>query len=317
MAFRLARNAPVSADLRRIVREEIAYATRQLRKADADDRDEAIHEARKCVKKLRGVVRMLEPVLGQVAVRDNATLRDTGRNLAGHRDAAALVETVDMLLRRFPEDPVTSPIESIRQMLARRRDEFAEADNPRPAAIRALSGLRRLVNLWPIPEGDFNVVGPGLERTYRRGRRNLRKAIKDPSAENLHDLRKRVKDHWYHVRLVKELWPAVLEPRELELKQLQEQLGDDHNLTMLEEALAAAPADFGDETELALFRPAIDTLRGELRAQAFETAERLYEQKSGRFVKRLRNVWEVWRTRPTVQRRQPITAGARRRSQVA
>src|SRR5680860_812625 len=47
-------------------------------------------------------------------------------------------------------------------------------------------------------------------RAYKRGRRAYKAALEDPSTENLHAWRRRVKDHWYHHTLLARSWPEPM-----------------------------------------------------------------------------------------------------------
>ncbi len=79
----------------------------------------------------------------------------------------------------------------------------------------------------------FDLMRPGLEREYRRGRGALRAVRKDPSAEAVHQWRKRVKDLWYHLRLLQGVWPATMGAAADEAHALSDLLGDHHDLSVL------------------------------------------------------------------------------------
>src|SRR5215469_16277778 len=105
MLFRLTHDESAPRGLRRVAREEIDSAVAHLRVKTASKRDESVHKARKSIKKLRGLVRLLTPELGDAGKRENAALRDLGRTLSSVRDAAAIVETVDLLSKRYSHSP--------------------------------------------------------------------------------------------------------------------------------------------------------------------------------------------------------------------
>src|SRR5437868_1078564 len=105
MPYRLQHDESIPRGLRRIAREEIDSAIDHLRVKQPSKRDEAVHEARKCIKRLRGLVRLLMPELGSAGHEENTTLRDLGRTLSAVRDAAAMIETVDLLGTRYRDDP--------------------------------------------------------------------------------------------------------------------------------------------------------------------------------------------------------------------
>ena len=108
--------------------------------------------------------------------------------------------------------------------------------------------------------------------------------------------RKRAKDLWYHLRLLRESWPPVMKATIDEAKKLADLLGDEHDLTVLDETLAAEPATFGDPDDIAALRELIAERRDELRAAARPLARRLYAEKPKRFAARLRACWKAGRS---------------------
>jgi CHAD domain-containing protein len=267
MPYHLSKDETIPDGLRRIVREEVDFALEHLRAKD----DEGIHEARKVVKKLRGIVRLL------LFDDENIALRDIGRSLSAFRDAAALVETVDALVETAAA--LGDAAASVRAELVKRRDAVEHKGSQATAvrqAMAALRALKRRAVLWKVNGEGFSVIEPGLRKTYRDGRKALARAKKHPNPVNFHELRKRVKDHWYHVRLLEGLWTDPLEEREARLKDMQEWLGDDHNLVVLYGLMAAEPGAFPDHGE-------VDALIGkrqrELREDALAAGEILYEKK--------------------------------------
>ena len=85
--------------------ERIEDATELLRDQEADP-VEAVHEARKDMKKLRATLKLVRPVIGEeVYERENGRFRDAGRALSDVRDAQVRAETVEALAERFADDP--------------------------------------------------------------------------------------------------------------------------------------------------------------------------------------------------------------------
>src|SRR5207247_1571238 len=83
----------------RIARREMDTALEQLSEAPDGPGDEAVHEARKCFKKIRAVLRLVRPEIGEVVYeRENTWFRDAGRPLTEVRDAKILVESLDKLV---------------------------------------------------------------------------------------------------------------------------------------------------------------------------------------------------------------------------
>jgi CHAD domain-containing protein len=291
--YRLRRREPLAYGVRRVARGRLESAVERLRDADLDE-VEAVHEARKDLKKLRSVLRLVRPVLGDDDYRpENERYRDAARRLSGARDAQALAETVSALEARFEDEPPPGGWKPIAQALTRTDGvDAAELDRLRERAAAEIEAGRRELQALSLPGDGFDVVGPGLRRAYSRGRRRLAEAVADPTDERMHEWRKRAKDLWYHLRLLRPAWRAVMEPLADQAHQLTDRLGDDHDLVVLGQRL--------DQTGIALTAEQreyldglIDRRRGELQAEAFALGERLYAEKPKHFARRIGAYWEA------------------------
>jgi CHAD domain-containing protein len=295
VAYRLKLGEPVPEGIKRIVRGEIAAAARQLSGTGEADRDEAIHEARKNVKKIRGVLRLMRPELGEVYRRENLFFRDLGRQLSQFRDARAMIETFDPLRNKYRGELGRGGLAAIRRgLIARKRQ--AEKLGGVQELLTGMAGMLRQsaerVDEWPLAADGFEAIGPGLEAAFRLGRTALARARKRPLPDNFHEWRKRVKDHWYHVRLLEAVWDGAMPPYERRLKDLETWLGEDHNLVVLQEKVMAEPGFYGNESEIALFVRLIGKYHKELRADAFALGASTYGEKPRQFTRRIKRLWD-------------------------
>ena len=101
-----------------------------------------------------------------------------------------------------------------------------------------LEEARGRIDDWPLERDSFAALSEGLERTYRRGRRDFGAAAAEREREALHEWRKRAKELWYHPRCCGALWPPVMEAFGDEAHELSDRLGDDHDLAMLADWVA-------------------------------------------------------------------------------
>jgi CHAD domain-containing protein len=263
---------PIVRGLKRVAREEVDAAIRQL--TGTGDCHEAIHEARKSIKKLRALLRLIEPKLGNVARTESHRLRDLARSLSAVRDAAAMVETFDQMAEAHPAEMGLNRFAGIRRQLIETRDQAVcgfDEKSAMAAGVAELRKLRRRINLWRLHGEGVALFAEGFENAYADGRKALRRAEKHASSGNIHELRKRVKDHWYHVRLVGPLWSASSEAYEHAMKELQETLGDANNVTVFLQTV--------DRAELGPLRDLAVRWRDTLRARALEDAARVYVSK--------------------------------------
>ncbi|MBV9508459.1 MAG: CHAD domain-containing protein [Acidobacteriia bacterium] len=302
MAYRFKRDESVAHAIRRIARDELDSVVEQLGQAQNPKRDEAIHEARKSVKKLRALLRLVEPELGAVYRAETQLLRSVGRTLSELRDAGSVIESLDKLQQKFANRLHKPVINSVRRGLEVSKKQLEERDNvdsKLSGIAKKLKAAGKRVKKWPISQDGFPALEPGLEKTFRKGLAAFHQVEKHPSPENYHDWRKRVKDHWYHIRLLQNIWTEWMRGYETALRDVETWLGDDHNLVILRERLIAQPDLFGKEETTELVLDSVDKYQKELRDNAVSFGKRMYREKPRQFVKSIRHLWDEWQTQPT------------------
>jgi CHAD domain-containing protein len=285
--YRLRGDEPIADGVRRIGRGQLELARELIADEHADA--EAIHEARKTIKRLRALVRLSRDSLGTERYRaENAALRDVGRSLSGARDAEVLLQTLDRLVDQYARELPPGVWARFRKELETELQAAASAtaDATREAAA-ALSDAELRVSTWRLPEkGGLDALVPGMKRIYRRGRRALRRADDEPTAENLHELRKRAKDLWHASQLMRATSPKRTKRLGTRAHVLSDLLGDDHDLALLLERATAQPELF-DAGELELLTALAHRRGSVLKRKALRCAKRVYRRKPARFLKKL------------------------------
>lgn len=294
--YRLKGKEETAAGIRRIATGRAEKAIEALRDTDADFAG-SIHGARKDLKKLRSVLRLVREALDENLFRaENRRYRDAGRLLSGSRDAEVKLATVLELRGHFQADFPYGASGPWTRTLERERDRASGAagGGPGPQVERARAAIeegRDLIADWPLEADSWRLVGPGLARGYSEGRQALRRTLADPSAEDVHQWRKRAKDLWYQLLVLHDAWPAVLGATADQAHELTDLLGDHHDLAVLGEDLTGRDAI--DEREA--FETLIERRQGELLAAAVELGARLYAEKPKAFNRRMRAYWGAWR----------------------
>jgi CHAD domain-containing protein len=288
MAYVLDLNGRLAPTARAAAGERLEKGAAAMRAhAQAGDPVEAVHDARKEVKKARALLRLVRPGFDRRTYRrENRTLRDASRTVAHVRDADVMVETIDALHERFAGQLPAHAFTALRERLARDAEASrAGASGELGAELKAaLEAVASRVPEWPLDGAGWPDARKGVARAYRRGRKAFKAADADPSAEKLHEWRKRVKDLWYHERLLKRAWPAVLSAQADEAHALADLLGDDHDLAVLADRLREDPATEHADEVLELIRHR----REELLAQARALGRRVYAEKPKPFARRLK-----------------------------
>ena len=302
-AYRLLAGEPVSAGMKRILTAQVDDAIAQLRGEAGTDPAEAIHEARKDVKKIRSALRLNRHEIGdEVWRRENDHYRKAARTLSSFRDAEILVEALDGLGERFGA-PAQGRFDAFRRELEdenRATHDDGSVEQAMASAAAQLATGRPRIELLPLEGDGWELIAPGLHRTYRRGRRRLNAVEEEASVTNLHELRKRVKDLWYQLRLLRDADKQMLGSLAEHAHDLSDHLGDDHDLALLREEAQRRRAAFADHGDQHHLLEEIDQRRGELQFAAISLAQRIYADKPKRFVKRVEKRWEAWRDRTPV-----------------
>lgn len=303
MAHRLKKSESASAGIRRIARAEIDDALELLEKSQAD-LEAAVHELRKHFKKIRVVARLVREELGDEAYqRDNGAVRRLGLRLASARDASVRVSALDRLRSTYPKDLPADRILLIQKRLASRRR--AALGRVRRGSIlaaigRELVALRGRVRTWPLRQGGFACLEPGLRRAYRQGSRCEAQAYASRTDEAFHEWRKRAKELRYDVDLLESVWPETMKNLEKALHGLTDYLGDDHDFADLRRILSTSPKLTQGEKDVATVIELIDRRRSELQAAARPLGARIYAERAKAFSRRIESYWNAWRSCPEV-----------------
>jgi CHAD domain-containing protein len=310
--------------LRRMALGQLDLTIEMIERIDESDSPErSVHEARKALKRLRALMRLLEPELGeQVRSRENDVLRAAGEALAGARDADVLLSTLERLVQENPGK--LAGRRGVIRLRAHLRDERDRAWRGvlgdaagRALTLAELRAARARVATWRLPEGaGVGLVQPGLVRVYRQGRNRRGRAAhaRGERTRALHLWRKRVKDLRYTAEMLQwceqdgaancrgkrarrrreqarkpAAWLRRVARRADELGEL---LGEEHDLAVLEEYVRGlgarergARVQLGRATRRKLVKLIAARRRG-MRKQALRRGERLYRRRPGRFARR-------------------------------
>lgn len=269
--------------LRRIAAEQLDSA---LASAEAGGTAGSVHDIRKRLKKLRGLVRLVRPVFPEGKV-ENRAMRDAGRQISGLRDAEVLLGTHDRLvtLPDAPGDP--SDFAPLREHLAARAAQIDPGEGLGEVK-GALGAMRGRVDRWDLSETGFDAVAVGLRDTYRAARCGPNGG--DDHA--IHAWRKPVKYHGYHVRLLRDLWPEHMRARGDALEEMGEVLGEHHDLSVFAETVESGPLEPGPRAGLLSL---VGERKRDAEARARELGRRLFTDRPKAMAARWSAWWDLWR----------------------
>ena len=296
MAFEVRRGESPRRAVRRMARRELKAARRAWNQPHRSLNHRA-HDVRAALKKVRALIRLVEPGVGRAARKAERRLQRTAATLGPVRDARVMVSTFDSLVTaaRLDRNPGA---QGVRDHLLENARSEAKRPRTRKALERVDAALRaavRRVDEWTPRSGGWRVLADGLEACYRRARRAMRRAHLDATGETFHAWRRALKTHRHQMRALEPLWPRALDAQLDELGTLDTFLGQEHDLTVLEETVLEQRACFADERHCARLLAELERRREELRGQMLAPGARLFAEKPSAFRRRMHRYFDAFR----------------------
>ncbi|HEY8304188.1 MAG TPA: CHAD domain-containing protein [Solirubrobacteraceae bacterium] len=252
-----------------------------------------VHEARKAIKRMRALARLLRGEMGDEQFhRVNSLLRESGRRLAASRDAEVRLATLSRLTTRHPK---ALALEGIGRLRAQLEAERAQADVPahgstsRRQALDDVADMRRELSRWNLLDTDFRALAPGLRRIYREGRLRYERVERQRARpKDLHDWRKRVKALYYALEMLGGANAKGTRRQTSRAEHLGEMLGEEHDLWMLALYVQEHPRALGEDDRAAeTLAELIEKRRERLRERALAAGARVYADPPDEFTRRV------------------------------
>jgi CHAD domain-containing protein len=296
MAFCFKRKESVPKAIRRVGCERIENVIECLKNSQET---EAIHRARKDIKKVRAILRLVRPQIDKKEFRTLTNLlRETAKSLGQVRDAHVNVKTLNTLKRPLKGTLRPHAFRHFSAELTERLDNEMNRFAKRNIAKNLECEMRCVsiqLNQLQIQRKGWKALGPGIKTAYADGQCARELARKTGFAEDFHKWRKRTKELWYQVTLLRRIWPEQLDAILRDLEILEENLGNDHDLVMLQDAIRQISAGNDCLNDLDKLSTLIDKRQRQLRAASLALGAQFYAERPSVFCKRLARYWKIWR----------------------
>jgi len=300
MSYLLENNETLSFGLKRIVLELIDKSVFNLAKSNGSFTED-IHDTRKNFKKVRTVQRLIRSDIGEESFQiENSFYRDAGRTLSDLRDSTVLILTFDKLLKNSELEMSNFDFSVFKNFLIEKQKTIRIAKSKKSAVINSLSTdlllARSRVFDWPLSGDNFKLIKKNLQMIYEQGQKCMYAVFSEAIKENVHEWRKRVKDLWYSMRILSNLWPEIMSPLVFLLGKLSDALGDANDLFLLKERIISNQSKFKDDQHTRELINFIDRRIIDLLREARSIGRKVYSEDSKYFVGRMQNYFEIWRS---------------------
>jgi CHAD domain-containing protein len=270
---------------KRVLLLELGEAAR-IARDEGRPADDRVHDVRLCLKRARAVVALAAPHVGRAAKRDNETLREIARGLGPARDEVVARAALMRLGRGLGRAVASSA--ALRRRLLHALAATDAARSLREAAPR-LDAALRAAGRWKVAHGR-RAARAGVERTYRRARRDSRRARAVDDDTCFHEWRKAVKRLGYQAAFLSSRAPDALDGAG-RLKELGRVLGDLHDLAVLRAVVADEARDDGARAGRAALLRLVDARARSLRRAARALGGPLFSARPSAIGRRLEASW--------------------------
>ena len=166
MSYRL-RKKSLAREVRRVVREELEGTLKELLTVNDQARSTAMHEARKHLKKVRALIRLLRPATGEAFYkRENAAMRKAAQRMSSIRDSHVRVQTIKKLIAKSGKHRAPAAFGRIEAAMdARLRQVIEESEKEDWSKQAAVDIERPLDSLdkWPLKRLTTKSIRSGLK----------------------------------------------------------------------------------------------------------------------------------------------------------
>lgn len=232
MPYRFRRKETAANGVRRIIREQVA-AIISLLADHGNNVANRIHEARRHLKRVRSLLRLVSAAADEKAVaHEDKILRFAAKRLSRSRDAEVCLATFEALASHHK----SAANDGIRVLL-RERSDRAHQTAATPAQLLAIATTvresgHRLAGI-AFSADDWQLISTGLEDAYRDARKMRKLAGKKAGDKELHAWRKRIKRLFFQLDLIRDFLGKSQRRVVKCLDKLGDVLGEHHDLDLL------------------------------------------------------------------------------------
>lgn len=263
--------------------------------------DQVVHQTRVTCKRMRALWRLIEPSSDPDWVKaEDRALRNAARALSSYRDRDVARPTLETLLAAESSPSIKLSLDlldlnqSSGETASRVWTEAIEqaVDHGLATLEESLSRLRPV----PLLAGGWSALAPGLEVSYRQGRRDWRLLLRKSDDDCFHDWRKRVKSLHFQLCFLRGMDPDGLDPLIEGLRKLGNTLGREHDLQVLRDQAQDREKNFRAVVSFAPLHKRVAKALARLRKKALRQGEALYGGKTPVWSEAMGARWRNWKT---------------------
>jgi len=280
---------PGGAEVIRVSDALLQYAIRRI-EHPSRDREEDIHAVRTAIKRVRAILRLIRPAIGDTAFRqENRRLQKTARLLGSMRDAAIGLQTLRGLAMTAGQGKNRIDVCIVHDLFAKHAampQMVVEAKTLR-ATLQALQAHRRRLRKLRIVAVDWEAIEKGIGKVCRACRRRMKRAQAGGDDDSFHRWRIRLKNLYYELQFLMPLLRKRMRSQVARLRKVQELIGDDHDIAVLKAVLQSTPERFGGGPAVKRVVRRLEERSRRLRRASQPLAKKILKEQPRRFLREI------------------------------
>ncbi len=258
----------------------------------------SLHELRKRVKELRGMLRLLRPGLKQARIHDGR-LRDAARALSPARDLEVMLGSFDTVTARLRE-PKHFDVLRDRILARMAATEVQDRHTALRRYAQSIHDLQADLTDLRLSEKASHLLWAGTTKTFRAAQRHQQAAqdafAAGPDATPFHEWRKWVKRHWYQARFLVMIRPKEMKAHLKSIDTLGLVLGTHNDLDVMMHFLETEAAHSPElDPARAIFRRHVLHQRKQLAQEALDLAQTTLATPPETLIACWQGWWRDWR----------------------
>lgn len=280
---------------KRLVRNECLFILETTRSRKQPD--ERIHDIRKALKKIRGLLRVVWEDFQEYG-QENIFFRDVGRSMSKIRDYQAVQDTLIRLYSTKDQPASKRSCRTVAKKLNRSRSAIEKQILKREKIFdvihQQIQDKLTEMETWTLGQTSLESFVSGIKKVYKKGYHLRKVAEATGKAEDYHEWRKQAKYLRYQLEFLNPLWPNLMTFWEGEMHQLTDYIGEEHDLVVLQQLIETEGVYLVNTNERLAFDKTVAYHKSLCRLNALSLGAKCYSEKPGNFKKRLVGISEAY-----------------------
>lgn len=255
----------------------------------------AVHELRKNIKKIRGIIRLLRHEIGDDKYHElNNHYRNIAQEVAILRDDSSQIELLNSMKKKVNDKSVLLALGKAISQLRKKRNSafklFGKEGQPHNIEQMIL-GMQKLTHELDFSGDPEFFILKSLHRIHTRARSSWEVTGFWKHDEIYHYWRKQVKYLMYHLMVLSKVWPSFIRVYINDLGKLGNLLGKLHDLNLFNEYVNQQTLVVIEGKHKRGVQKIIYSQRASLKKKIDKIGERLFSESSDSFAMRIFDLW--------------------------